>query len=68
MHRAFKRERFFGEDAEWLPTQFKFKSLPRVAEFIYIEGDNKRVCLLLELYILFITRLYINSCESIVID
>ena len=29
----------------------KFTSifLPRVAEFIYIEGDNKRVCLLLEL-------------------
>ena len=25
--------------------------LPRVAEFIYIEGDNKRVCLQLELYI-----------------
>ena len=23
--------------------------LPRVAEFIYIEGDNKKVCLLLEL-------------------
>ena len=30
---------------------FKFKSLflPRVAEIIYIEGDHKRVCLLLEL-------------------
>ena len=37
----------------------KLKSifLPRVAKFIYIEGDNKRVGLLLELYILFITRL-----------
>ena len=34
--------------------QILFKSLflPRVAEFIYIEGDNKRVCLLLVLYIL----------------
>ena len=28
---------------------FKNLFLPRVAEFIYIEGDNKRVCHLLEL-------------------
>ena len=28
---------------------FKSLFLPRVAEFIYIEGDNKRACLLLEL-------------------
>ena len=36
-----------------IQIQIKFKSifLPRVAEFIYIEGDNKRVCLLWELYI-----------------
>ena len=32
-------------------TKYRSKSLflPRVAEFIYIEGDNNRVCLLLEL-------------------
>ena len=28
---------------------FKSLFLPRVAEFIYLEGDNKKVCLLLEL-------------------
>ena len=28
---------------------FKSLFLPRVAEFIYIDGDNKRVCLLLQL-------------------
>ena len=28
---------------------FKSLFLPRVAEFIYIEGDNKRVCFLLSL-------------------
>ena len=29
--------------------RFKSLFLARVAELIYIEGDNKRVCLLLEL-------------------
>ena len=30
-------------------TNFKSLFFPRVAEFIYIEGDKKRVCLQLEL-------------------
>ena len=34
---------------EWRKAKFKSLFLPRVADFIYIEGDNKRVCLLLEL-------------------